>query len=119
MSAAPIQFTDNAVKKVHELIMEEGNPELKLRISITGGGCSGFQYDFMFETEQQEDDLVINRSYGDANVTFLVNPMVLHYFMDAVVDYKSDLSGEQFVISNPMAESTCGCGSSFSLKDEG
>lgn len=107
---APLLFTDSAAAKVRSLIDEEGNPELKLRVYITGGGCSGFQYGFEFDENQAEDDLVVERS----GVTLLVDPLSLQYLMGAEVDYTENLSGAQFVIRNPNAKTTCGCGSSFS-----
>jgi iron-sulfur cluster insertion protein len=108
---APLVFTDNAAHKVRQLIEEEGNPNLKLRVFITGGGCSGFQYGFMFEETAQDDDAQVARG----GVTLLVDPMSIQYLEGAEIDYKEDISGAQFVIRNPMAASTCGCGSSFSI----
>lgn len=108
---APLVFTDNAARKVLSLIEEEGNPDLKLRVFITGGGCSGFQYGFMFEEAEQEDDAKVMRE----GVTLLVDPMSIQYLEGAEIDYKEDISGAQFVIRNPMAATTCGCGSSFSV----
>ncbi len=108
---APLVFTENAARKVQSLIDEEGNPELKLRVFITGGGCSGFQYGFMFEEEAQPDDTAVERS----GVTLLVDPMSIQYLEGAEIDYKEDVSGAQFVIRNPNAATTCGCGSSFSV----
>lgn len=107
----PLIFTDNAANKVRQLIEEEGNPNLKLRVFITGGGCSGFQYGFMFEQTAQEDDAQVERG----GVTLLVDPMSIQYLEGAEIDYKEDITGAQFVIRNPMAASTCGCGSSFSV----
>ncbi len=109
--APALGFTANAAQKVQSLIDEEGNPDLKLRTFITGGGCSGFQYGFMFEEQAQEDDTAVERS----GVTLLVDPMSLQYLEGAEIDYKEDVSGAQFVISNPNASTTCGCGSSFSV----
>lgn len=106
----PLDFTSAAATKVRELIAEEGNPNLKLRVYIQGGGCSGFQYGFEFDEQQAEDDLAITT---DA-VTLLVDPLSLQYLMGATVDYTESLHGAQFVIRNPNAKSTCGCGSSFS-----
>ncbi len=108
---APLVFTDNAARKVKSLMDEEGNPNLKLRVFITGGGCSGFQYGFMFEEAAQEDDAKIERG----GVTLLVDPMSIQYLEGAEIDYKEDVTGAQFVIRNPMAATTCGCGSSFSV----
>jgi iron-sulfur cluster insertion protein len=107
---APILFTDSAATKVRALIEDEGNPALKLRVYISGGGCSGFQYGFEFDENQAEDDLAVERG----GVTLLVDPLSLQYLMGAEVDYSESLSGAQFVIRNPNAKTTCGCGSSFS-----
>ncbi len=106
----PLVFTDAAAVKVKSLIDEEGNPELKLRVFVQGGGCSGFQYGFTFDEETAEDDTVLQKG----GVTLLVDAMSLQYLMGAEIDYKDDLDGAQFVIKNPNASSTCGCGSSFS-----
>jgi len=103
--------TDAAVAKVRELVAEEGNPNLKLRVYITGGGCSGFQYGFTFDEERSEDDLALER----AGMTVVVDPLSLQYLMGAEIDYSESLSGAQFVIRNPNAKSTCGCGSSFTV----
>lgn len=107
---APIIFTDNAVQKVKALIEEEGIPALKLRVFVSGGGCSGFQYGFTFEEDVNEDDTQIQKD----EVTLLVDPMSLQYLMGAEIDYQDSVQGSQFVIRNPNAQSTCGCGSSFS-----
>ncbi|MDK9726434.1 MAG: iron-sulfur cluster insertion protein ErpA [Sterolibacteriaceae bacterium MAG5] len=107
---SPIVFTDNAANKVKELIQEEGNPELKLRVFVTGGGCSGFQYGFTFEESANEDDTAMEKN----GVTLLVDPMSYQYLVGAEIDYTEGLQGSQFVIKNPNAQSTCGCGSSFS-----
>ncbi len=106
----PIIFTDNAVNKVRDLIAEEGNPELKLRVFVSGGGCSGFQYGFTFDEVSNEDDTVLEKS----GVTLLIDPMSYQYLVGAEIDYSEGLEGSQFVIKNPNATSTCGCGSSFS-----
>ncbi|QSX79449.1 iron-sulfur cluster insertion protein ErpA [Agrilutibacter solisilvae] len=106
----PLQFTSAAAAKVRELIAEEGNAELKLRVYIQGGGCSGFQYGFEFDESQGEDDLAVLTD----GVTLLVDPLSLQYLMGAEVDYTESLHGAQFVIRNPNAKTTCGCGSSFS-----
>jgi iron-sulfur cluster insertion protein len=106
----PLQFTSAAAAKVRELIAEEGNAALKLRVYIQGGGCSGFQYGFEFDETQGEDDLAVETD----GVTLLVDPLSLQYLMGAVVDYTESLHGAQFVIRNPNAKTTCGCGSSFS-----
>lgn len=109
-AAAPLHFTQAAAAKVGELIREEGNAALKLRVYISGGGCSGFQYGFEFDEEQAEDDLVVARD----GVSLLVDPLSLQYLHGAEVDYTESLQGAQFVIRNPNAKTTCGCGSSFS-----
>lgn len=108
---APLVFTDNAAKKVKELIEEEGSPDLKLRVFVSGGGCSGFQYGFTFEEEVNDDDTQVQKD----NVTLLIDPMSLQYLMGAEIDYQDSLQGSQFVIRNPQATTTCGCGSSFSV----
>jgi iron-sulfur cluster insertion protein len=107
---APLLFTDNAANKVKELIAEEGNPELKLRVFVTGGGCSGFQYGFTFDEVANEDDTAMEKN----GVTLLIDPMSFQYLVGAEIDYSEGLQGSQFVIKNPNAASTCGCGSSFS-----
>ncbi|MDC0931205.1 iron-sulfur cluster insertion protein ErpA [Methylophilaceae bacterium] len=106
----PINFSDNAVKKVKELIEEEGTPELKLRVFVSGGGCSGMQYGFTFEESVNEDDTKVEKD----NVTLLIDPMSLQYLTGAEIDYQDNVQGSQFVIKNPNATTTCGCGSSFS-----
>ena len=108
---APLVFTEAAAAKVRELISEEGNAALKLRVYIQGGGCSGFQYGFEFDETQGEDDLAIVTD----GVTLLVDPLSLQYLMDATVDYSETLAGAQFSIRNPNAKTTCGCGSSFTV----
>jgi len=115
MSAAiemptPINFSDNAVKKVKELIEEEGTPDLKLRVFVSGGGCSGMQYGFTFEESVNEDDTKVEKD----NVMLLNDPMSLQYLTGAEIDYQDNVQGSQFVIKNPNATTTCGCGSSFS-----
>lgn len=109
--SAPLIFTDSAANKVKELILEEGNPELKLRVFVTGGGCSGFQYGFTFDEVVNEDDTVMEKN----GVTLLIDPMSFQYLVGAEIDYTEGLQGSQFVIKNPNATSTCGCGSSFSV----
>ncbi len=104
-------FTDNAANKVKQLIEEEGNADLKLRVFVSGGGCSGFQYGFTFDEEVNEDDTVLNKN----GVQLLIDPMSFQYLAGAEIDYKEGLEGSQFVIKNPQAASTCGCGSSFSV----
>lgn len=157
-SAIPINFTENAARKVNQLILEEGNPELKLRVFITGGGCSGFQYGFTFDESVNPDDMVVEKtiagenvstegdllqmlewsdlaskqtrqwlillllimcrdteedSGGSGSVKLLIDPMSFAYLVGAKIDYREDINGAQFVISNPNAKTTCGCGSSF------
>jgi iron-sulfur cluster insertion protein len=107
----PIVFTDAAAEKVKQLIEEERNARLKLRVFISGGGCSGFQYGFTFDEDVQEGDTEIQK----AGVTLLVDPMSSQYLMGAEIDYTEGLSGAQFVIRNPNATTTCGCGSSFAM----
>ena len=105
----PVVFTDAAASKVGELIKEEQNPELKLRVFISGGGCSGFQYGFTFDDSIEEgDSKVVNQG-----VTLVIDPMSVQYLMGAEIDYKEDLQGAQFIIRNPNATTTCGCGQSF------
>ena len=107
---APLVFTDNAANKVRQLIEEEGNNELKLRVFVTGGGCSGFQYGFTFEETVNDDDTPMQKN----GVTLLIDPMSLQYLTGAEIDYQENAEGAQFVIKNPNATTTCGCGSSFS-----
>jgi iron-sulfur cluster insertion protein len=104
-------FTDNAANKVKELIDEEGNDELKLRVFVSGGGCSGFQYGFTFDEIVNEDDTVMTKN----GVQLLIDPMSFQYLTGAEIDYTEGLEGSQFVIKNPNATTTCGCGSSFSV----
>lgn len=106
----PLVFTDSAASKVRELIEEEGNAALKLRVFVTGGGCSGFQYGFTFDEEVADDDTMMEKN----GVTLLIDPMSYQYLAGAEIDYTEGLEGSQFVIRNPNATSTCGCGSSFS-----
>jgi iron-sulfur cluster insertion protein len=106
----PLIFTENAAAKVKQLIDEEGNTELKLRVFVTGGGCSGFQYGFTFDEAINEDDTSMQKN----GVTLLIDPMSLQYLTGAEIDYQENAEGAQFVIKNPNATSTCGCGSSFS-----
>ncbi len=108
---APLVFTDSAANKVAELVAEEGNPDLKLRVFVQGGGCSGFQYGFTFDEVANEDDTQMAKN----GVTLLIDSMSLQYLVGAEIDYKDDLQGAQFVIKNPNATTTCGCGSSFSV----
>jgi iron-sulfur cluster insertion protein len=106
----PIIFTENAATKVADLIAEEGNSALKLRVFVQGGGCSGFQYGFTFDEDINEDDTQFEKN----GVTLLVDSMSYQYLVGAEIDYKEDINGSQFVIKNPNATTTCGCGSSFS-----
>ncbi len=108
---SPLLFSDSAANKVKQLIEEEGNPGLKLRVFVTGGGCSGFQYGFTFDEVQNEDDAVMEKN----GVMLLIDPMSYQYLTGAEIDYQEGLEGAQFVIKNPNAQSTCGCGSSFSV----
>jgi iron-sulfur cluster insertion protein len=108
---APLVFTDSAADKVRDLVAEEGNPDLKLRVFVQGGGCSGFQYGFTFDEAVNDDDTQMQKN----GVTLLIDSMSLQYLMGAEIDYKEDLQGAQFVIKNPNATTTCGCGSSFSV----
>lgn len=108
---SPIIFTDSAASKVAQLIEEEGNPDLKLRVFVQGGGCSGFQYGFTFDEITNEDDTIMDKN----GVQLLIDAMSYQYLVGAEIDYKDDLEGAQFVIKNPNTQSTCGCGSSFSV----
>ena len=103
-------FTDAAARKVGELIREEGNPNLRLRVFVSGGGCSGFQYGFTFDEKMEEGDA----EFPNQGVTLVVDPLSFQYLAGAEIDYREDLEGAQFVIRNPNATTTCGCGSSFS-----
>jgi iron-sulfur cluster insertion protein len=107
----PLVFTESAVSKVRELIEDEGNDSLKLRVFISGGGCSGFQYGFSFDENTDDGDIVIERG----GVKLLVDPMSIQYLTGAEIDYSEGIEGAQFVIRNPNAQTTCGCGSSFSV----
>ncbi len=110
-AVSPLFLSDSAVSKVRELVEEEGNEDLKLRVFVTGGGCSGFQYGFSFDEAQDEEDAVIERD----GVSLLVDPMSYQYLVGATVDYQEGLQGAQFIVQNPNASSTCGCGSSFTI----
>ncbi len=107
----PLLFTDAAAGKVRQLLEEEKNPDLKLRVFVSGGGCSGFQYGFTFDETEQEGDVQI----ANAGVVLLVDATSIHYLQGAEIDYAEGLEGERFVIRNPNATTTCGCGSSFSV----
>ena len=107
----PILVSDNAVAKVRELIEEEENTDLKLRVFVTGGGCSGFQYGFAFDEAHGDEDALIEKE----GVTIVVDAMSYPYLVGARLDYQEGLQGSKFVVENPNASSTCGCGSSFSI----
>ncbi|AWV43876.1 iron-sulfur cluster insertion protein ErpA [Hafnia alvei] len=109
--ALPLQFTEAAANKVKVLIAEEENPDLKLRVYITGGGCSGFQYGFTFDDKVNDGDMTIEKQ----GVMLVVDPMSLQYLVGGSVDYTEGLEGSRFIVTNPNAKSTCGCGSSFSV----
>lgn len=109
--ALPLQFTEAAANKVKVLIADEENPDLKLRVYITGGGCSGFQYGFTFDDKVNDGDMTIEKQ----GVMLVVDPMSLQYLVGGSVDYTEGLEGSRFVVTNPNAKSTCGCGSSFSI----
>jgi iron-sulfur cluster insertion protein len=110
-SAAPVALTERAANKVRELIEDEGNAALKLRVFVTGGGCSGFSYGFTFDEDAAEDDVVVERD----GIELLVDTLSLQYLGGSSVDYSEDLGGAQFKITNPNASATCGCGNSFSV----
>ena len=107
----PLQFTDAAATKVKTLVADEENPELKLRVYITGGGCSGFQYGFTFDDKVNDGDMTIEKQ----GVALVVDPMSLQYLVGGSVDYTEGLEGARFIVTNPNAKTTCGCGSSFSV----
>ena len=106
-----MSLTDSAAAKVQSLITEEGNPQLKLRVFVTGGGCSGFQYGFSFEDNMAEDDTPVSRD----GVTVLIDSLSFQYLAGSTVDYEEGLMGSRFIITNPNASTTCGCGASFSI----
>lgn len=106
-----ITITENVDTRIASLLQEEGNPNLKLRVFVQGGGCSGMQYGFALEEEQNEDDFVIEQQ----GVKYLVDAMSMQYLQGATIDFKEDFEGSNFVIQNPNAETSCGCGSSFSV----
>ena len=106
-----IEITDNAAVKIADILAEENNPKIMLRTFVQGGGCSGMQYGFTLDEEQNEDDFVIEKS----GISILVDAMSMQYLQGATIDYKEDLTGNQFVIKNPNAQTSCGCGSSFSV----
>jgi len=109
--AVAIALTDNASSKILTLIQEEGNPELKLRVFVTGGGCSGFQYGFSFDEAVNDDDTVIKNNGAE----LLVDPLSYQYLVGSKVDYTEGLEGSRFIVENPLATTTCGCGMSFSI----
>lgn len=106
-----MSFTDNAADKVQNLISEEDNDKLKLRVFVTGGGCSGFQYGFSFDEEINEDDTIIENK----GASLLVDPLSYQYLVGSKIDYVEGLEGSRFIVNNPLATATCGCGSSFSI----
>jgi len=109
--ALPIEFSDAAARKVRSLVEEEENPNLKLRVYVTGGGCSGFQYGFTFDEKVNEGDTTIDKN----EVTLVVDPMSLQYLVGGEVDYTEGLEGSRFLVTNPNATTTCGCGASFTV----
>lgn len=111
MQDLPISFSDAAAKKVALLIEEEDNKDIKLRVYVTGGGCSGFQYGFTFDEKVNNGDVTIEKN----GVTLVVDPMSMQYLIDGEVDYTEGLEGSRFLVNNPNASTTCGCGSSFSI----
>jgi len=121
MVSEPLSVTETAASKVWDLIQEEGNPKLKLRVYVTGGGCSGLQYGFTFDEEAQADDSVVRREISSGSeicIQLLVDSLSLQYLQGAEIDYKNDIEGEQFIIrNNPKAKTTCGCGSSFTAEE--
>ena len=110
-TASPMIFSDSAAAKVKDLIEEEKNPDLKLRVYVSGGGCSGFQYGFSFDEKVNEGDTTVEKD----GVSLLIDPMSFQYLVGAEIDYVDDLQGARFIIRNPNASTTCGCGSSFSV----
>jgi iron-sulfur cluster insertion protein len=106
-----VSISESAIAKITDLLAEENNPNLKLRTFVQGGGCSGFQYGFIFDEVQNEDDFIIERP----NLRVLIDAMSMQYMLGATIDYKEEIMGSSFVITNPNAQSTCGCGSSFSV----
>lgn len=109
-----INLTESSIEKIKDLFAEEGNPDLKLRVFVQGGGCAGFNYGFTFDENENEDDFVIEKD----GTKLLIDSMSMQYLTGATIDFKEDLMGSSFTIINPNAETTCGCGSSFSLADE-
>lgn len=113
---AAISFTDAAAARVKELLTEEGNYNLKLRVYITGGGCSGFQYGFAFDEETKEDDTIVSKEIEDTTVQVVVDALSMMYLMGAQIDYQESLQGAHFLVKNPNAQTTCSCGSSFAIE---
>jgi len=111
VAAAPINVTDSAAEKVKQLLVEEDNPNLKLRVYVSGGGCSGFQYGFKFDEEVNDGDTDVEKN----GISVVVDPMSFQYLVGSEVDFIDDLEGARFIIRNPNASTTCGCGSSFSV----
>jgi iron-sulfur cluster insertion protein len=109
-----LTLSNSCVEKIKDLVAEENNPNLKLRVFVQGGGCSGMSYGFTFDEEQNDDDFNIEKD----GISLLVDSMSMTYLNDAEIDYKEDLMGATFSIKNPNAQTTCGCGSSFSVADE-
>jgi len=105
-----VTITDNAFTRINDLLIDEKNPNLKLRVFVQGGGCSGMEYGFTFDEEQNDDDFTFEQN----NVKVLVDAMSMQYLENAVIDFKEDIHGSRFAIDNPQAQTTCGCGSSFS-----
>jgi iron-sulfur cluster insertion protein len=105
-----VTITDNAFSRINDLLIDEKNPNLKLRVFVQGGGCSGMEYGFTFDEEQNDDDFTFEQN----DVKVLVDAMSMQYLTNAVIDYKEDIHGSRFAIDNPQAQTTCGCGSSFS-----
>jgi iron-sulfur cluster insertion protein len=112
-----IEISDKAIDRVAELILEDGNKNLKLRVFIQGGGCSGFQYGFSFEENSEVDDFIINKTSSNfkTDIQFLIDASSSQYLQGAIIDFSDDINGQQFIINNPNAQTTCGCGSSFSV----
>jgi len=120
ISTSGINFSVNAADKVASLLIEENNPKLNLRVYVTGGGCSGFSYNFTFDETINDDDTIVTQtcSNGDMSVKLLIDLMSFPYLNNAEIDYVTSIQGDQFVIRNPNAKTTCGCGSSFSMDDD-
>jgi iron-sulfur cluster insertion protein len=115
--ASSLTLTETALKRVAHLKQEHGHPDTALRIYIIGGGCSGFQYGFKLDDSQPSDDIIISSNIDNQTITVVIDPLSFQYLQNATVDYRISLQGSSFVVTNPNAETTCGCGSSFSLKE--